>query len=86
MLETRRFTVAFATLKKMIAGMATRRPTPVAMSASAMAPMTAEEESAPASPMPRSWSKAMITPMTVPKSPTKGALEPTVARTFSPRS
>ena len=64
--------------------MATKRPTPVAMSASAMPPMTLSIWTL-FWPSARS-ANATMTPMTVPSRPTKGALLPRVPSSVMPRS
>ena len=67
----------------MVAGIAARRPTAVAISASAMPGATTARLALPACAMP--WKDWMM-PITVPKRPMKGAELPVVARKGSPRS
>src|SRR6185295_1615046 len=81
-----RFRSRWKTLKASTAGIATKRPTAVATSASEMPAITTE--AAPPAPLPvtaRS-AKARMIPRTVPNRPTKGALFPSVPRMKSPCS
>src|SRR6266481_756925 len=69
-------------LKATTAGIATKIPKAVETRASAMPPETTDIPPDPVAAMLR---KALIIPTTVPKRPTKGAVEPIVARNPRPR-